>query len=140
MVAKYWTKIQLELFEGWGDVDNDRSNENYPSLLLEVGVPILSLKHCQQLFENWKVGIEYMYKGRIFSGNICAGAKPGKDSCTVSFISIFSLLINIFCGGKNLWYVRNVFKKSLNFQMFHPKRLQDKSCKGSPSCSNRLLF
>ena len=86
----------FELFEGWGDVDNDHKNENYPDLLLEVGVPILSLKHCQHLFENWKVGIEYRYKGRIFAGNICAGAEPGRDSCTVSFISIFSLYISIF--------------------------------------------
>ena len=77
-------------------MDNDPDNKNYPSLLLEVGVPILSLKHCQQLFENWKVGIEYTYKGRIFGGNICAGAEPGRDSCTVSFISIFSLLFSIF--------------------------------------------
>ena len=78
-------KYSLNFFEGWGDVDNDRDNNNFPSLLLEVGVPIISLKHCQQLFENWK---QTNYKGRIFGGNICAGA-PLKDSCTVSFISIF---------------------------------------------------
>ena len=77
-------------------MDNDHENNNYPDLLLEVGVPILSLRHCQQLFENWKVGMEYRYKGRIYDGNICAGAEPGRDSCTVSFI-LFSFN-KYFCG------------------------------------------
>ena len=84
-------------------MDNNHENKNYPDLLLEVGVPILSLKHCQHLFDNWKVGIEYRYKGRIYEGNICAGAEPGRDSCTVSFISIFSLLISIFVAKIYVW-------------------------------------
>ena len=92
---------RLNFFEGWGDVDNDHENHNYPSLLLEVGVPILSLKHCQQLFENWKIGMEYKYKGRIFGGNICAGAEPGKDSCTVRIFLVVKFYV-----------CENVFRKS----------------------------
>ena len=64
------------MITGWGDMDN---NKNFPSLLRAVQVPIIPYKVCLNLFENWKAN---NYKGRVYYGNICAGA-PLKDSCTV---------------------------------------------------------
>ena len=59
---------------GWGAIDNSMT---YPDHLMTVQVPIWSYRKCYKTFENFANG---KFKGRVFSGNICAGA-PGKDSC-----------------------------------------------------------
>ena len=58
------------------------NKKNFPSLLRAVQVPIIPYKVCFNLFENWK---RQNYKGRVYPGNICAGA-PLKDSCTVIIV------------------------------------------------------
>ena len=64
---------------GWGFTDNSGSE---PILLRNVQVPLIEFEKCKNIFENWESG---KYKGRIYGGNICAGA-AGKDSCGVKFL------------------------------------------------------
>ena len=59
---------------GWGAINNDH---RYPDRLMSVQVPIWSYRKCFQDYQNYANG---KFKGRMFEGNICAGA-PGKDSC-----------------------------------------------------------
>ena len=62
------------LIAGWGAIDNFMT---YPERLMTAQVPIWSYRRCYKTFESFANG---KFKGRMFSGNICAGA-PGKDSC-----------------------------------------------------------
>ena len=62
------------LIAGWGAMDNFMT---YPERLMTTQVPIWSYRRCYKTFESFANG---KFKGRMFSGNICAGA-PGKDSC-----------------------------------------------------------
>ena len=87
-----------------------KAGEMWTMIMTIITIQICCLRsECQYFHSNianncLKIGknsitIIIYYKGRIYGGNICAGA-PLKDSCTVSFISIF------------LWqkYVKNVFQ------------------------------
>jgi len=56
---------------GWGDMDADPEETDYPAQLMEVTVPIVSNAVCNQA-----------YNGDITSNMLCAGYRQGgKDSC-----------------------------------------------------------
>jgi len=65
---------------GWGDTDIRQFQQNYPTTLQQVELPIVSNTTCIAAYDDW---IPNNTPHSNFDGMICAGyAQGGKDSCS----------------------------------------------------------